>query len=380
MADEDDEIEYEEPELDSDRQMDIIKEQELDKREQAMFDIGQVRLNAENILKVIEVQLTKVLMDITEIEKQIEFEVEQYWMKELPIQTLIKSYLRSIGSLINLYNQQEQLYRKVLEDISTGVEYPDYVKIEEIYLDKINEVENRMEIMKDEFLKNYQDLKEQTEMDKETEIKKAIVKTHDEYEEQLTKLEMEFEEKDKKIEELSSKVSEFKKNMPSGLSMTQIVDDVGKKGKDEKTPLISGAVIDKPEIASSSAVEYFEPEHKPKKHPAVEEFFDTIKYVRKGKVIQIPDHKNFKKEFFKLILKLMWERYTYDEIKKMLTREFSAKTFFRYLTALVDDGWLVKEGRGKKTILKYITPASKEEQKKRGIRDGKEKDETKTKE
>ena len=332
----------------------IIKEQETEKKEQAIYDIEQIKLNSDNILRVIEIQLTKVLKDVTEIEDQLDQEVNQYWLKELPIQNLIKSYLRQVGSLINLYHQQENLYEKTIEEIMTGVEFPDFVKIEETYIDKINELKDKMDIMKNEFMKNREDLKEQFEQEKEIVKKEAVAKTHDEYEEKLTKLELEFEGKNAMIKKL-------KKREP------QIVDE---KETDEKSTEFPRAVYSKPIEAPSSKIEFIEPKTSKKRHPAVEEFFKKSGFKKTDGVIVIPNRKVFRKEFLKLLLTLMFDEYTYKDIKTMLSKEFSVSTFYKYLNELIDEGRIIKEGRyPDEVILKYITPTEGEKEKENGKED-----------
>ena len=354
-------------------ELDIIKEQELEKKEQAIYNFNQIRLNSENILKVIQIQLTKVLMDIQEIEKDIERETSQYWMRDLPVQNYINHYLRNISTLINLYTQQEQIYKKGFEAVFEALEFPEFLKIEEAYINKINEVREKIDILKTEFSKQAEEMKFEWETKTQERLKKEIAKVHFDYEGAFTEAEFKLEERDREIEGyrklikslIDSKepilIKDFNQKSQSLMNEKKdgykIVDDSDEEPKMAVTPpAVYKDDKSEKEVFNNEELEYsklYEKERfgdssvQQEKHYLIKAFYNKTGASRDefGNLL-IPNEKLFEDGIMKLILDLSLINKTYEEIRRMLSREFSPTTFYKYVNRAVENGMLIREGKG----------------------------------
>lgn len=181
---------------------------EKEKKDTATYDIAQIRLNAENVLRVLQVQLTANLQHLSVVEQQIEQEVNAYWFKDLQIQPQIVQYIKTVGSLITLYTQIENILMKTFQEINEGVEFPQYDKIEQSYLDQIDELTANMKRMQAEVEKVKKDLEEEFDEAVKEESLKQKLDVHKHYESTML-------EAEQRIKELENEINELRKNNPS---------------------------------------------------------------------------------------------------------------------------------------------------------------------
>ena len=249
--------------------LEMEREVEKEKKEVAIYDINQIRLNAENILKVTQMQLTKVLMDIGEIEKELSEEVNQYWLKELPVQRMIIQYVKSVSLLINLYTQQESTLKQTFEEIVNGIEFPDYNKIEVSYQTQLSELNDAMLSMKSEVEKVKTDLEEDYETAVKEESLKERMKLHKEYSEILDEADNHFDELISYCKKLQDTLEKNKISAPSPVqSLKKYLDGEKVFSKLTKVPEDSETVYipqKTPRGEKSSKYEVYTPNKKDEK-------------------------------------------------------------------------------------------------------------------
>ena len=311
-------------------EVNVVKEKETTKKEVAHLSITQIQNNLKSILTVVQIQLTQVLLNLQNIEKDVEEEMAQFWVKELPIRTQIQSYLRAISDLINLYNQQEAHYKKAFEEIFASVEYPDFYLIEEKYITEINKAHENIEFMQKEVEKYKIEVEEQFETDKIDAIKKAKQKIHLEYEEVLTECEIELDNYKEKVDKLEK------------LSLGREKKDT----KNESEMTVSEILAHKKEAVYKEA-ETPKPTSEDKKIPK--------------KILRVPIPMIAAKEaevrdevLKKIANKIIVDGKNYQQIKKELSKEYSSSSFYKYLNELIELGIIIKEGTGKVSTIKII--------------------------
>lgn len=188
-------------------EIELIKEQEMNKRDAALFDIERIQANGEAILRVLQVQLTKTLMDISSAESQLEKEKDQYWLKELPIHEKLNSYMSNVTNLINIYTQQEDAFKTIFANITQGLEYPEFNKVEASYVNQINELYNEIQEMKENFEIEKDEIDEKYEQIVDEKIKKAVAGVHREYESLVDEMELRLEQAEINNEKKGPKIT-----------------------------------------------------------------------------------------------------------------------------------------------------------------------------
>jgi DNA-binding transcriptional ArsR family regulator len=274
------------------------------------------------------------------LEKDLDDEVEQYWIKELPVRTTISQYMKNVGMLITIYHQQESILKKTFDEITEGVEYPDWEALEESYKNEIDSMETQMVNMKKQVEKFKVDLQEEFDEAVAEEAQKERVKLHREYEELMTEAEL-------KIETLETEISKMREQLVRLSSLgakkgdSEIVD---KKKKTEKSAEKSESVYIGAKSPHMKGVEIHEPETSRESKEKIDE---KPKKDDKSKYISNPVLRD---EVRDEILSRLGKGQPYNQIRKEMSKKYSVSTFYKYLNELKDDGIIHSEAEGEFTI------------------------------
>jgi len=329
--------------------IDMERDMEKAKAKRAFLDIEQLRLNSDNALKILQIQLTNILTQINLLEKDLEDEVEQYWIKELPVRTTIQQYMKNVGMLITIYHQQESILKKTFDEITEGVEYPDWEALEESYKSEIESIENQMVNMKKQVEKFKVDLQEEFDEAVSEEAKKERVKLHREYEELMTEAELKFETQEAEISKLREELVKLS-TIAAKKKSSEIVDE---KDKDEKPAFKSESVYIGAKSPHMKGVEIHEPEtsreskeksdEKPKKSD--EKSDDKSKYI---------SNPPLREEVRAEIQERLGKAQPYAQIRKEMSKKYSVSTFYKYFNEMRDEGHIEVDKEGNLIIkVKY---------------------------
>lgn len=335
MVDEEEELEEEEEKPVSSVEME--REMEKEKAKRASFDIGQLRLNSENALKILQVQLTNVLMQISNLEKDLEEDVEQYWIKELPVRNAIIQYMKNVSMLINVYSQQEQILKKTFDEITEGVEYPNWEALEESYRNEVDNMNTQMKNMRKQVEKFKADLQEEFDEAVQEEAKKERVKVHREYEELMTEAELKIESQEKEISKLRGELVKLSTIKNKG---TEIVDE---STKDEKSDEKSKSVYIGAKSPHMSGVEIHEPETSRESTEKIDDKPKKFKNVEGRKSEKFNPNPNLRDEVRAEILLRLGKKESYNQMRKEMSKKYSVSTFYKYLNELKDEGIIQDE-------------------------------------
>jgi Tfp pilus assembly major pilin PilA len=283
------------------RVRELAKAAEKEKMKIAYQDIKSIQSNHESIHKILQVQLTQNLMDVSNIQTEIETEILQYWLKELPISKSIANYFRAIANLVNLTTQLEDLFKRTFEEMINQVEFPSFERIEESYKEQMAELINQIEEGKKEFEKYKIDLSEKFDVEKNIAVKKEAMRVHNDWESEATNIELKMSEKDKIIDDLTRQ-----------LFLTET------KTTDKKDTVIISP------MPTMRGVEVIEP-MKPGLQP--------LPGFKKGDV---------ERELQKRFLELIGEHSDYKRMRLVLSREYSTASFYKYLDKLLESGYYEK--------------------------------------
>lgn len=314
----------------------ITREIEKKKKDAALYDVEQIRMNSENILRVLQVQLTKILMDLSENQKEISMEINAYWLKELPLRNQVVSLLKNLSTLINIYTQQEEIYKNTFNEITQAIDYPDYEKIEESYHQQMDEMRQRVEIIKEEAENLKQELQEEFENAVEQKSQQARVELHKEYEQVMDQAEAEINRQSDLIKKLKDELRAVNPNSSFFLDPTNQDKIVDKSKGSSKSPSVYNSA-QKPIFGK---IEIHEPKSAA---PETSEENGTA------------GRKELKDEVREEILRLAFEEEKdYLEVKELVSEKYSTSSFFKYLNELIEDNIIEREGKGKDTVLKLI--------------------------
>lgn len=338
----------------------IERDMEKEKKEIAIKNANQIKLNANNSLKVLDVQLTKVLMEITELDKELQNETNQYWIKELPIRNTILGYMKNVGMLINIYTQKENIFATSFEELTEAIDYPDYQKIEESYHAQMEDMREKMKFMRQEVEKVKEGLQEEFDDAVKRQAKKERVKLHREYETVMTEAELTIEEQEEQIKKLQNRLIELNKLLldekPGEIikkGALQIVDDikgVEKKSSENFTDTIRG--IARP----SSKFNIIKPEKSG-------EISDKNSENANGSSKEKDGPETLETEVTTDIINLITEGKDYDQIRKKLSKKYSASTFYKYLNLGIDNERFIKKEIDDDTSYILLGPGKKGDKK-----------------
>lgn len=311
--------------MEKSEELEVIEDKIKEKKEKAIYDINTIMETTQQTLDVLQVQITKTLKTISDVEEGLKSEMEEYWMKELPISNKIRFYLESVTNLITVYTQQEEAYKKAIIQIVDNINFPKYERLRNFYEEELIEKERDIEVLKEEMKTQKEEIKEQFE----EKLKNERQKVHDEYEEA-------FEEVDQMMGFLTTEqISRFKdlidekdlekiNSRDDLLNLVyffnqQIVDDFSKLPISIK---VKGAVIDNGGTG----------------------FIDD-KPIDK-------DDKNWKSKVKNQIKNFAFVKgMTYSEIRDYFKENYNTTYFYNFIKELEDDDELEKKGTGKTAVL-----------------------------
>lgn len=312
---------------------DQIRELERAKKDIAIPDFDRMRYNIDSVMKVLQVQLTKILMELTQLEKDIEGQVNQYWMKELPIQNSIVAYVKNVTLLINTYTQVEQTLTSAMEEIYGGIDFPDYVKMELSYKEQIKGMKERMDIMKEEVEKYKEDLLEEFQSRVKEEAQKERVKLHKEYEALMTEAELLVDEKDKEITILKEKV----------LKLSHLLSSSDLETKKKGSEIVDETIEIQESFGKKDDVVFSADSAKSGHYEVIEA---TEGRDSRREIPEPEDENALKKSIEKDLKKYLVNGKSFSEIRKELSKKHSPSSFYKYLYELEQDGVLkiLREG------------------------------------
>ena len=336
--------------------LELVKEQQMDKKDQALYDIEQIKMNTNNILKFTQVQLTKVLMDLSDTEKEIEGEIEQYWMKDLPIRKLVQLYVKHTGALINIYTQEEDVFKKAFENIATAIDYPNWDKIEAGYVEIIEDYKEKLRLMQNEFRKLKDDMEElQEEENKKleekykAELKREISKVHLEYTAAFKEADEKLDAKNALIGKLKAEIEKKDALVTKLESEKKILEDDPPESSDiKKSDEVDGSVYIPPEEPSKEDSD----EEDETVTEKIEKLEKTDDDDSSKKIEEKSDEKRFppppgggrgavtppvETQVCHLIIKETLEGTTKAQIRKKVAKVYSMSSFYKYWTWLIDE-------------------------------------------
>jgi len=75
-------------------------------------EIDVLRREMDAVVKVLQINLVRFLQELDSLDEELESSEEAYWMKDLPIQKLVKDYRQTVSNLLTSYTQLESIYKE----------------------------------------------------------------------------------------------------------------------------------------------------------------------------------------------------------------------------------------------------------------------------
>lgn len=111
-------------------------------------DIDILKREMDAVIKVLQINLVRGLTGLDELDEDFEKSEHEFWMRDLPIQKIIREYRKTVSNVLTSYTQLENVYKDYFNKLHGYMKAFDVNSIRDeldnIYRDKIVELQKQV--------------------------------------------------------------------------------------------------------------------------------------------------------------------------------------------------------------------------------------------